>query len=109
MFAKSNAAGGSSPAAHFLVYYVPNPLCQARVTTAEADFLFWACGGILDLRAAVVPPICTIFSLERLIAVGTWHTHGMQQCLYRRMAASALLLRGGHQEVIDAVGDGTSC
>jgi hypothetical protein len=51
--------------------YVPNPFCQARVTTAEPVF-FWACrGGILYLRVAVVPPIRTFFSLTRHIAAGT--------------------------------------
>ena len=46
----------------FWCIYVPNPLCEARVTTAEhVFFLFRACGGILYLRMAVVPPIRTFF------------------------------------------------
>jgi hypothetical protein len=49
------------------------------------------------------PPI----SLTRLVVVDTYYIYGMHQFLYWRM--QVLLLRGGHQQVIDAVGGSTSC
>jgi hypothetical protein len=59
-------------------------------------------------RMAVVPTIRTIFSLRRLVVVDTQYIYGMQHFLYWRM--QVLLLCGGHQKVIDVVGDGTrSC
>jgi hypothetical protein len=41
-------------------------------------FKFCSCGGILDLRVAIVPPIRTMFSLTRLVVVGTYGWIGQQ-------------------------------
>ena len=89
MSIKSNAAGpGSSPAAHFfwcLVCGVFVFMCQIhffkrQAPSARGDsrsrFIFWACGGILDLRVAIVPPIryshgFSLTSPSCLVVVGT--------------------------------------
>jgi hypothetical protein len=61
-------------------------------------------------RVTTVPTIRTIFSLKRLCVVASRYVvylrYGMQQFLYWRVQ-QVLLLCGGHQKVIDAVGGGT--
>jgi hypothetical protein len=63
--------------------------------------------GALYPRVTIAPPIRTIFSLTRPVVADTQYIYGMQQFLNWLM--QVLLLRGGHQEVVDAVGGGTSC
>jgi hypothetical protein len=74
MFTKFNAAESSPAAARstfFGVFMCQTHFFERASRQPKKFFLFWACGGILYLRATVVPPIRTIFSLTRLIVAGT--------------------------------------
>ena len=55
---------------------------------------------------AIVPTIRTIFSLTRLV-VGSRYISYLRYATIFVLAEQVLLLCGGHQKVINAVGDGT--
>jgi hypothetical protein len=59
-------------------------------------------------RVAIVPTIRTIFSLTRLVVFDMSHIDGMHFFLHwHDWRMQVLLPCGGHQKVIDVVGDGT--
>jgi hypothetical protein len=78
-----------------------------KIVRTKSKHIFYPALAVEALypRMTAVPAIRTIFSLTRLVVVDTKHIYGMQQFLYCRM--QVLLLCGGHQKVIDAVGGGT--
>jgi hypothetical protein len=80
-----------------------------KIARTKFEHIFYSAlaVGTLYPREAIAPPIRTTFSLTRLAVVDTQYIYGMQQFLYWRM--QVLLLREGHQKVVDAVGGGTSC
>jgi hypothetical protein len=81
-----------------------NPLSETRVHEIPTDFFLRLLSRHFYPRVAIVPTIRTIFLLTRLVLVDTQHICGMQLFLHWRM--QVLLLCGGHQKVIDVVGDG---
>jgi hypothetical protein len=88
----------------FWCIYVPNSLCQAHVTTAETVFN-------LGLRRHPLPTSGNRSTYSHVFFVDT--PRGRRYLAYLRHATfylsrrmQVLLLRGGHQKVIDAVADG---
>jgi hypothetical protein len=79
----------------------------ARTKSKQIFYSALAVGTLAYPQVAIAPPIRTIFSLTRLAVADTQYIYGMQQFLCWRV--QVLLLRGGHQKVVGAVGDGTSC
>jgi hypothetical protein len=84
-----------------------NPLSSTRVHEIPTDFFLRLLSRHFYPRMAIVPTIRTIFSLTRLVVVDKYHIYGMQQFCIGGCKCYLLLLYGGHQKVINVVGDGT--
>jgi hypothetical protein len=84
-----------------------NPLFQTRVHEIPTDFFLRLLSRHFYPRVAIVPTIRTFFSLTHDTPRSSRYIAYLRYATILYWRVQVLLLCGGHQKVIDVVGDGT--